>query len=151
MSSEDVLRADEALPLDARWPGLDDDSKTTFLVDPKWPGLGSQPADKFFKTSVMKAVATDLELSLGAMNGGANAEGYTGSINSIRENCNLTEAQMGHWDAASALTQSVGAPGGKKQFEEAYGEFIAAYEAAIRAIREHARELDDTEYGNADG
>ncbi|MFC7648202.1 hypothetical protein ACFQX6_52865 [Streptosporangium lutulentum] len=97
----------------------------------------------------MRAVATDLELYLGSMTGGANAEGYTtGSINSIRENCNLTEAQLGRWDAASALTQSVGSPGGKKQFEEAYGEFIAAYEAAIRAIREHAKVLDETERAN---
>ncbi|MEV6860995.1 hypothetical protein AB0M44_08315 [Streptosporangium subroseum] len=131
MTSRDALRAGEAIPLDSQWPGLKGD-----------------PTPKQFKSSALRAVATDLELYLGPMTGAANSEGYTtGSINSIRENCNLTEAQLGQWDTASAFTQSAGANCGKT-FEEAYGEFIAAYEAVIRVIRENAKVLDGTEDDN---
>jgi hypothetical protein len=131
MTSKDALRAGEAVPLNAQWPGLE-----------------KALEDRSFKVTAMRAVATDMESYLNSMTGASNAkECTTGSLNDIRESCSLTEVQLGRWDTASAFTQSVGINGGRK-LEEVYGEFIAAYEVTIRIIREQANQLEKQERKN---
>jgi hypothetical protein len=130
MTSRDVMEAGDSLHPDPNWPGLD----------------GSLDVSEFDPTT-MRSIANHMRTCIPGMDGPGTPEG---SLASIRDHCQLTEAQLGQWNTARAFSQTVGAPSGGKKFEKVYQEFVEAYKNVIAAIEASADNLDKANHASGD-
>ncbi|MED7927439.1 hypothetical protein SMD20_24490 [Nonomuraea sp. LP-02] len=94
----------------------------------------------------IRAVAQELRIAFDAMLG--NGGRPNGNINQMSTGNELGAAQIGQWNDALALADTVGSNNAGAKFAEVYQKFIDAYQSVVEAVELSAENLDRARKGN---
>lgn len=111
------------------------------FLDPDWPGLDSAKDELYINQDKLKVILGALQDSLDRLEG---AE--IGSLTNLTKRANLTEMQLGTWDAAKELSRTV--ERAQEKSAMLYREIIDQYRAVINLIGIAAGTHNTTEIAN---
>ncbi|WP_162794996.1 hypothetical protein [Nonomuraea lactucae] len=117
-------------------------------IDPDWPGLdGGVPLQ--YSVGKMRAIARELASAFTGSDG--TAQGLDQHKERLKDECQLSEAQIGQWQDARAFTKTVGANSAGAKFSQAYTDFVDAFDKVIKAIEANADVYARTNQKNEGG